>query len=414
MKKVLLVLPVLFAIALTACNGGENNGNGKSSITSVTVKPAKYSLAIGAQFTLTAVATPAGEKGEYTWSSSDTLIAKVDQEGTVTGISAGTAYITATEKGGQSGQSEIRVVSYLESFSFGQVFMWNFNLADTLTAKIEDVTSSTGETYKAYKLPIDFMVFSEGFYLSDDLSFAGAQEGVIITMPSYFYWASQYLNDGKGGSRYVLGYWGVVDGYDKEDYTMMGDKGVYTDATLANVLKVVDAYNEGNYTDAGAYLKLAGESVTGTKLSVKRYSCSQQDPTQCGYSSNYIPDAIIEQAVFYVTNGTGSSKWMNAMPYCAFKFRELKNDDDWSNYIFGLEASYDEESQKIVVSDRSKLQVSEPIIVQYGTKPSNVNFNELIELPETAFPTEEQQANLKRQIEEGNYRVVNIYDLMHN
>lgn len=410
MKKVLLVLPVLFAIALTACNGGENNG--KTSITSVTVKPAKYSLAIGAQFTLTAVATPAGEKGEYTWSSSDTLIAKVDQEGTVTGISAGTAYITATEKGGQSGQSEIRVVSYLESFSFGQVFMWDFSMADSIDAKIEEVKSSDGKTYKAYKMPINFLVFSEGFYISDDGAYAGAQEGVIISMPSYFYWASKYLNDGEGGMRFVLGYWGVVDGYPMEENTMVGDKGVYTDATLANALKAVDTYNAGNYTDASAYLKLAGESVTGTSLSVKSYSCSKDDPTNCGYSSNYIPDAIIEQAVFYVTNSNGSSKWMNAMPYCAFKFRELKQDKDWSNYIFGLDATYDEESQKIVVNDRSKLQISEPIIVQYGTKPSSVNFNELIELPDTAFPTEEEVAAFKRTIEENNYRVVNIQDLM--
>lgn len=60
---------------------------------SVTLDSAEGSINVGATTTLTATTVP--ENAEITWTSSDEDIATVE-DGTVTGVAAGTATITAT------------------------------------------------------------------------------------------------------------------------------------------------------------------------------------------------------------------------------------------------------------------------------------------------------------------------------
>ena len=125
------------------------------------------------------------------------------------GIAAGTAYITVTEAGGQTAQSEIRVTSYLESFSFGQAMVYGWHPADSAGLPILDIESSSGAIYKGYAMPTDFMVFSEGFYVNESGRYDGAEEALVITMPSYIYWAPANLNDGKG-TIFCLGQWKIL------------------------------------------------------------------------------------------------------------------------------------------------------------------------------------------------------------
>ncbi len=61
---------------------------------SITVSPASISLEVGGKYTLTAITDPEGI--DVTWSSSDEAIAKVNKKGVVTGVSEGSAVITAT------------------------------------------------------------------------------------------------------------------------------------------------------------------------------------------------------------------------------------------------------------------------------------------------------------------------------
>ena len=63
----------------------------------MTVSPSTATVAVSGTQALTATVAPATATNQnVTWSSSDTDVATVDDDGVVTGVSAGTATITAT------------------------------------------------------------------------------------------------------------------------------------------------------------------------------------------------------------------------------------------------------------------------------------------------------------------------------
>ena len=90
---------------------------------SITVTIDNASIAIGGTATATAVVSPAAADQSVTWSSSDTNIATIDENGLITGVAVGTATITATstvEGTSVSGNATINVcnwVSYAYDFS---------------------------------------------------------------------------------------------------------------------------------------------------------------------------------------------------------------------------------------------------------------------------------------------------------
>lgn len=401
MKKLLYVLPVLCAFVLTGCPGDKPEPT--NGITGVTVKPEKVTIAEGADITLTAIVTPAELRGEFTWSSSDTTIAVVDKDGNVTGLSAGTAFITATEKGGLSAKSEVHVTSYLESFSFGQACVYTFSVNDTVGLPIEEIEASSGGKYKAYCVPMELLVFSEGFYISEDGYYEGAEEALVIEMPAHMYYAPGELNKNVGGGTiFCLGEWAIVK--DSSDYyAKVGEPGVYGPGVLTNVLAALDAYNEANYTDFSAYIQAAGDNVTGTTMTNWNYSCASDDPTNCGYSTSYVPDAILDEAYFYMGGEDGSSSYMLAIDYCAFEFRQLATSSFW-----GVDATYDEENDKIVINDRSKLQISDPIRMEFGTLPVDAA-PKLIEMPMSVVMTEKARETYDRLKKEGKIRSINSF-----
>jgi len=404
MKKLLYVLPVLCAIVIAGCEKkGDDPGKDdpKSGITAVTVKPEKATIAEGAEIALTAICTPVSERGEFTWSSSDTTVAYVDQDGNVYGLSAGVAYITAKEKGGLEGKSEIHVTSYLESFSFGQACIYTFSAADTVGAPIDEVTAGSGEKYNCYRVPMTLLVFSDGFYINEDGYYDGAEEALVIEMPASMYWGPVSLNPGTDGVVFCLGEWAIVKD-SSEYYAKIGEPGVYGPGVLTNVLAALDAYNEQNYTDFSAYLKAAGNDVTGTTLTNWTYSCDD-DGQNCGYATSYVPDAILEDAYFYLwDDGSAASSWMIPITYCDFTFRQLASTSYW-----GVDATYDQENEKIIINDRSKLQLSDPIHMEFGTLPSNVDSKRMIELPMSVIMTDEARATLDRLMQEGKVRKLN-------
>lgn len=405
MKKLLYVLPVLCAIVLTGCPSQKDPDKDKdpqSGITAVTVKPEKATIAEGANIALTAICTPVSERGEFTWSSSDTTIAAVDQDGNVYGLSAGVAYITAKEKGGLEGKSEIHVTSYLESFSFGQACVYTFGASDTVGAPIEEVTASSGEKYNCYRVPMTLMVFSDGFYISEQGAYEGAEEALVIEMPTSMYWAPANLNpSAEGGTIFCLGEWAIVKD-SSEYYAKVGEPGVYGAGVLTNVLAALDAYNEQNWTDFSAYLQAAGNDVSGTTMTNWNYTCTE-DGSSCGYSSSYVPDAVLEEAYFYLwDDGTAASSYMIPVTYCELTFRQLATSSLW-----GVDATYDSENDKIVINDRSKLQLSEPIHEEFGTLPSDAVSKRMIEMPMSVVMTDEARATLDRLMQEGKVRKLN-------
>lgn len=65
-------------------------------ITGIGVTPSTATVTVDETTTITASVTPAGATATITWSSNDDSVATVDANGVVTGVSAGTATITAT------------------------------------------------------------------------------------------------------------------------------------------------------------------------------------------------------------------------------------------------------------------------------------------------------------------------------
>jgi uncharacterized protein YjdB len=66
-------------------------------VTGVNIRKGKYTVTAGSSYLLTATITPETATNQsVTWSSSNTAVATISDSGLVTGISTGTAYITAT------------------------------------------------------------------------------------------------------------------------------------------------------------------------------------------------------------------------------------------------------------------------------------------------------------------------------
>ncbi len=107
-------LAPIIAAALVACSGGGggDGGTGPTAVNTVTVAASSASVAVGQQVTLTFAAfstSGAAVAGKTAaWTTSSSAIATVSNAGVVTGVSAGTATITATVEG-KSGTSVITV-----------------------------------------------------------------------------------------------------------------------------------------------------------------------------------------------------------------------------------------------------------------------------------------------------------------
>ncbi len=85
--------------------------NGGTAVTGVSVTPAEVTLSVGSTTELTASVTPStAEETSVAWSTSDSSVAAVSDEGVVTGVAVGSATITATAAdGGYSDSCSVTV-----------------------------------------------------------------------------------------------------------------------------------------------------------------------------------------------------------------------------------------------------------------------------------------------------------------
>ncbi|WP_339161800.1 Ig-like domain-containing protein [Siminovitchia sp. FSL W7-1587] len=84
-----------------------------SDPTAIEVSPKTNNLEVGGTRNLSATVSPSTAKQTVTWTSSDTKIATIDNNGKVTAIAAGTATITAssTEKSTVKGTASVNVTA---------------------------------------------------------------------------------------------------------------------------------------------------------------------------------------------------------------------------------------------------------------------------------------------------------------
>src|SRR6058998_3957645 len=94
---------IIASIALTAGCAADKVTHAPEPVAAVTISPSTDTLSPGAALQLAAVArnaSGAAESGHvFTWSTSDTAVAKVSSTGLATAIAIGSATITATSEG---------------------------------------------------------------------------------------------------------------------------------------------------------------------------------------------------------------------------------------------------------------------------------------------------------------------------
>lgn len=102
-------------------------------VTGISVSAAATSLYVGESTTVSAAVTPAdATNAELTWSSSNTAVATVDQNGNVKAVGKGTATITATAKDGSGVKGSVSITVQKHSY--------------TITFQNEDGTTISSQT----------------------------------------------------------------------------------------------------------------------------------------------------------------------------------------------------------------------------------------------------------------------------
>lgn len=96
---VALVQAAITAAKARTVSSGPGGGSLIVDTASLDVSPATASVLVAATSQLTATPTPANASGTTTWATSAAGVATVSSSGLVTGVSAGTATITASRGG---------------------------------------------------------------------------------------------------------------------------------------------------------------------------------------------------------------------------------------------------------------------------------------------------------------------------
>lgn len=116
---------------------------------SITLDVYEKSIGAGKYFTLKATVEPAEADQKITWTSSNPEIAKVNSKGRVTGVSLGTATITATTVNGISAECEVEVlftdVANPGKFYFEPVY-WAYYHKPQVTTGTSPTTFSPNDT----------------------------------------------------------------------------------------------------------------------------------------------------------------------------------------------------------------------------------------------------------------------------
>ena len=369
-KKFLAFVLAASAVCITGCKPGSTNPDGPvnpSGDTKVVVNPHEAVLtAEEPTIRLAATLEPADATATIEWSSSDTLVAKVNNRGIVEAVDYGECYIYASV-GSAKDSCHIIVKSYLESLVFSSAYL-AFK-EDTCTfdengkAIIDTMYNDDKTIYGiAYRMPVSFILFSDGFYLNENYEFDGTAKGTIIEVPTYIHYASEYLCSllgEEGGILYVLG--GYKIGTEKNLYTSAA--GSINEAEYMKQMKsFVEAFNAQDESYPN-YLKAAGETLTTPTLSIREY-----DAEGGGYYGSYIDAALCTKGEFFVRGRDfAASSKMYSLDYSSITYKALSQDRYFGLYS-GLNLDANDADEAIFVDEQ--VHFDDPVTLVYGTKPT--------------------------------------------
>lgn len=335
------------AVMATSCEPKKpTDPDDKSKVTGITVTPTEITLSEGESFKLSAKVQPEGVDATIEWSSSDTLVAIVDRRGNVTSVYAGEAVITAA-CGEVKAECKVTVKSFLETIQFTKALLYQEDTtyyADPATGiiPVDTIQSLDGEKFLAYPTMAELWLFSEGFFVSNEGQFDGADEAAVITVYAPFYYATAFLNNSEHGTVFTLGEWAVSDDPEFAGKMHVGAPGAIDErAYKANITDFWTGYFNGEQDNLSAFLKAASENFSGSTITTWSYN-----PEADGYSYSYIPDALVTQAAFALDIDP-TYNYMTSLTYNRISAKQLGG--AWG---FGYEIDVDTVAQTWSMGDQ--------------------------------------------------------------
>ena len=264
-------------VTITACSASDSTQcasvkfkvTGTSSEKTLTVSPSTASIKVNGTVKLTATANPTDTT--VTWSSGDEGVATVDSDGTVHGVSAGQAVITATGTNGKTATATITVteetVDVYFKASLGTQFTW------LKYKKATDGTNWTGDTQSSGTC---------GDYVRFSLKKAD------VTSGNQFYFGNKQ---------------GLGDDSTMVKYTA-ADKGPFT--FTGNAVQVVNLWSDYQGSTVPSGCAVASNSAKSSSRAARR-AVMMKATTQSTSTENTLTDADTSVGGFRITkleNGT--------------------------------------------------------------------------------------------------------------
>lgn len=368
MKKSIFAALAFAAILLAGCTD-----KNKDAVTAIALRPDALTLTPGGSTRLSVVVTPENAKynsDDLVWASSDTTIAVVSANGTVTALEVGSANITVKYKD-LTAACQLSVKEWVDNLTFTGVF---FGLDDTTMYgdQLDTIKAISGGSYCVKKIQALVWLFTAGFYLNDDYEFAGGNEGGVASCSGPIYWAPSWANGNQGGTIFVLGDWVISDRYDPmaDSITQVIPCGKTNDEYISNMKLFLENINAGDQTTAFTVnMAAAGEDgCEGAILSHYQYHTVAEGYSEDGYYSERIPILFFNEGYFEAEDNYSASEILCSIEGHHFTAKALRDGevDDYNFYNYGCYWHYDEASESYSWNDEE---------VHWGEKTYTYDYN---------------------------------------
>ncbi len=332
MKKsiILSLIAIVFvAFAVTSCDKKEEGG--ATSITALTIKPAQLVLTPGESSRLAALTEPAGANVAITWTSSNPDVASVSNNGTVTAVDLGTATITATS-GNFTSTCEVTVKSVYETLNFTGAFVLNWDT--TYSDKLDTLSAPGWGPYVCKQALCHVEIFTEGFYVNDELDLAGADRGAILSFDAPFDWAPAWCNGGKP-SYFILGKWYIYSEYADSAYSNVGYEASINQPAFAGAINdYLTATINKDQTRARQAIELAATQISGATLTTYEYHTKEEGYSDDGYYGSAVPELYFGKGWVDIANNYSASGYMCSIESYKLTADELLFDEDTTTNEF--------------------------------------------------------------------------------
>lgn len=269
MKKYLIVLAAA-VVALASCNN-----NGAAKYTSIAFEESTITVGEGATGMLQLVWEPSSikEAPVCVWSSSDTSVVFVDQDGNIEALAIGEANITATYGEGEDALKavcKIIVKDPLDIIAWGGWSLWNLDRTDVLSNDTLVTTLSTGEEVRCVMVSAVYSIWDDNIAMNPQ---TGDMSGVgyFADVPGTVWLITDSL-DKNGANHYYLGsnFFEIKD-FDTFDWHDTAN--VYCGVTgkLGDAQKHLEWYNDSTSTRDDV-TELEGGIINAVNWNTGRYA----------------------------------------------------------------------------------------------------------------------------------------------